>query len=428
MRIPPNSWLVIDANQLPGRDENPTVEMLRRHAGDKSFRLIAAVITHFHSDHYSGMVDVLQLCEAIARNQKRKLHDVVGALVLPRTFEGFKELLTDEESLGPGNRHLRALLGLLPRLEQQRVKICTLDPLQFAWPPALPAQLRTGESWVFTLYPALQTVIEELFTARRKVRNLRRRAEVTRTLQERGNRYAYVLGVGCGRHPGSLHFVLTSDVPGTVFCDLTRALREEILPDAMSKVFAARQGIRRLVHTEAGIHRLRPAQGITVPHHGSAVSPARHDDLSWWLDERRRASRQPAVAIVQGGPNALGQETVDELALAGLRIFATSRPEQLLGRYATCKELDGRLPVPLVPVPVSASCYTEVRQEANTMLGDPDLNGFPAHLAVQGGEHGVVRIVAKDLYEICSAPAGTPATSAVPQLLIHHALAQVFPE
>lgn len=431
IKIPVNRWIVVDSNQAPGGAPNATVEALRQHAERPSFQLTAAVITHLHHDHYSGMVEVLELCEEVARRQKRKLRDVLQTLILPLSFKLFHQYLERNRG-GPGRGHLKAFIRLLRRLEAEGIPCPELQPLQHCW--------GTGQAsrgvWAFNFHPSPEVVTRGLFVDG----HLREEAGAASHLQEVENRFAYILGVGCGTTPGSVHCLLTSDIPGRVFHELTSKLRDELVSEALSDRFGARKGMLPLIYDEDGLNRLWPVQVVTVPHHGSRVDPATAEDLDWWLAKDRRPPERPAIAIAQGGRYTLGEETASELSRARLQIFATSPPERLLARYRTCPELDARLPPPFAakrparpPVPsdqFAASAPVDFlapgrpawylqRESAaeNPMPNDLDAPTSPPHLAVRGGEPGVQRVVAREIYEIRVGPA----------LIVHHELTQVFP-
>ncbi|HEV3455461.1 MAG TPA: hypothetical protein VHG32_02815 [Thermoanaerobaculia bacterium] len=441
MEVPGNGWIVVDANLVPGPKNNPTVEALERHARLPSFHVKAAVITHFNLDHYSGILGVLELCERVARIQGRKLREVCQTLVLPITYKHFYAFIAagkerrDKKTKRAGQAHLRAFLELLPRLKEVGVACIGLEPLQQCWggplhtnhPAGDSSDRPAGESWAFTFHPGAEAVIEEMVLGGSR----RDGAELEEAIHDRENEFAYVLGVGSGKGPGSLHFLLTSDVPGSTFRELTRSLQDEIVPEALSSRFGARQGILPLIDEGASSPRLWPVQGITVPHHGSRADPARHEELSWWLASGHGVPGQPALAVVQGHGQALGKNTVSELAQAQLRIFCTAKPERLLARYRTCKELDAREQRPLRVAPAQASpapqvavesrqslWYREIAPEPNVdMPGDPDSQASPAYLEVRGGGRGLHRVIAKGVYEIVTEPA----------TVLYHDRTQVFP-
>jgi hypothetical protein len=435
--VPRNGWIVVDANLAPGGQPNGSLQLLERYAREDSFKVIAIIITHFHTDHYSGVAEILGLCERLAGERKVPLGDLLDTVVLPQEYDHFYEFV--ESATGkpgrrkhdkarhrpakagstvgkPGKSHLRALLDRLESLRKHGVGITTLSPMTLPWTETASEPLKPDEPWVVNLFPAPVEVNREFFSKKGRFR-VRSLSEIRSALSRNANRYVYVLGVGYGLEPQHFHFLLTSDLPGDVFTDLTTHLRDEILPVSLSRSFGAPREIKSLilrVPAEEGGTRLRfrPVQGITVPHHGSGRNPALCADLEWWLDERCGTSECPALAVVQGGKHALQINTVEELFKARLDVLATTYPEAVAQRYTVCRELDERLSVPLAPP----------RAPLYPIGSMPSAPQVPPHIAVHGGPGGIHRIDLRGVYRIHPRPpAALPAAGTAPASFIPRA-------
>ena len=405
IRVPPNSWIVIDVNKGRG-EENPTRDFLRLYKEQPDFEVLALVITHFHEDHYSGITEILDLCCEEAAGQRDPT--LLQRLILPCPYGAFRDFLKAQNYDGIKG-HLQKLLRYVEELGERMIG--TLPAMQFAWPGSNLAELQAPESWCFTFYPATDDLIRDFLAKLESQPDLRARAALTRQLQEDANRYAYLLEVGCGRNCGDLCFLLTSDLPGSVLGSFTSLLRDRIIPDVLARHFGAFWGIEPLIDRDAPPFHLRPIHGLTVPHHGSGQDVMGHEDLSWWLGSWKTRA-QPAFAIAQGGPHALRENTVKELATAHLRILATSRPERLLDGNEACRDLGSRMRGRLRPAPETP--YSVVQMEVD--MKDDAHPDIPC-LTIHGGSGGLHRVVARRLYEICVDP---------PRIIFHE-LTQLFP-
>lgn len=404
IRVPPNAWIVVDVNKAAS-EQNPTREILERYATQPGFQILALIITHFHDDHYSGVADILHFCKKVAEERGAALPEILRRLILPCSYEIFREFLKDQNH-DKIKGHLKKLLDLV---EEASDLVRTLPAMQYAWKGSNLQGLQAEGIWCFTFYPSTDKVIEEFFTDRRNVSDLGARAERTYFLQEGQNRYAYLLGIGCG-NCGDLCFLLTSDLPGAILGSVTALLRDRILPDVVARQAGAFWAIEPLLDPEAPPHHLRPVGGLTVPHHGSGRGPARHEDLGWWLGSWKQRE-QPTFAIIQGGPQALRGNTVEELAKARLRIFATSRPENLDGNE-TCRDLDSRLLGRLVPALIVPTHVVPMEDKVD----DDGLTDVPC-MTIHGGSGGMHRVIAQRLYEIIPSP----------MTILFHERTQIYP-
>jgi hypothetical protein len=393
IRVPPNSWIVVDVNK-GSREQNATRDILRLYERQPGFQVLALVITHFHEDHYSGVTEILDFCKEVADRRDVALQAVVRRLILPCMYEDFRDFLSDLNYDGVKG-HLEKLLRYVNELGELVVGI--LPAMQYAM--GAPRQgAQAEEIWCFTFYPDTGALVKDFLAKLKKEPDLRARAALTRQLQEDANRYAYLLGIGCGESCGDLCFLLASDLPGSILGNITTHLRDRVLPDVLDGQFGAYGAIEPLIDRSAPTTpHLRPVSGLTVPHHGSGQEPMQQDDLSWWLGSWKPRT-QPAFAVVQGGPYALRENTIEELAKARLRIFATSQPERLLDGNEACRSLPSTPRRRLGPIPVSP--YRVVPKEAEEMEDDA-LPEDVSCLTIHGGSGGLHRVMARRMYEIC---------------------------
>jgi hypothetical protein len=394
VRFPGNQWFVIDSNHAAGGRPNGTVQILRALGEEPGFKIIAVVVTHFHRDHYSGISDIFAFCRELAAQRSRPLSEIVETLILPRSYEAFYKYVKDA-----AKPYLSGVLEELERLPRDEVDIVSLERYQFAWRSPEAGDLLPDESWMFTFYPPANTVNRWLLEGWAPNVNLPPPVKLGSDLQEDENQHAYILGVGQGAESSDLHVLLTSDIPGDEFSTLTRDLRDTILPRVRKGKCGASFDLSLLIRpasAEGGTRTyLRPVQCLTVPHHGSGNGPARAEDLDWWLDERRGEPGRPAFAMVQGGPDALKWNTLEELFTARLEVFATVKPRSILKfprGHIGCKPLDDRMAAAAGP---AAEARPSPRAE------EQDFSPFPAaHLEVHGGVGGIHRVMAENLYKI----------------------------
>jgi Metallo-beta-lactamase superfamily len=320
VRFPGNRWVVIDANHAADGMSPAAVELLRGPAEEPGFEILAVVLTHLHTDHYSGILELLEFCAQLAGRRGGKLGDVVKNLILPKSYDLFLQYLKDVR-----RAYLKSFLTRLESLSEEGVRIEALRHYDFAWRSHASGDLRSDESWLVTYYPPSTEVNRWLFEGR--VPELQPPVKLGSSLVTEDNRFVYVLGVGHGPASSDLHVLLTSDIPGETFSELTRGLRQSVLPGIQARKIGAPYSLGLLIRQASGTEvddradagaRLRPIQCLTVPHHGSGDC-AMAEDLEWWLDDDDQEVERPAFAMVQGGPRAMKRKTLEELfkAIAG---------------------------------------------------------------------------------------------------------------
>src|SRR5262249_43091667 len=141
-------------------ERNPALSILAPHAERPDFHVIAVILTHFHTDHYSGLVEVLDLCDEAARRHGREGHEILDAFCLPASYKAFFERIEEDSRHdgGVGQGHLRKLLK---RLSELKLRTVEFKPHQFAWRRS--AQERLGdEEWIFNFYPDSEIALEEV--------------------------------------------------------------------------------------------------------------------------------------------------------------------------------------------------------------------------------------------------------------------------
>ncbi|MFL6193841.1 MAG: MBL fold metallo-hydrolase [Thermoanaerobaculia bacterium] len=398
VRFPGNRWIVVDANQRPDGKPNPTVELLRGPSEEPGFEVLAVVVTHLHTDHYSGLPAVLDFCEEVARKRGCLLGDVLGTLILPRSYGSFFEMLE-----GAARPYLETLLARLKALSEGGFPIRSLHTYEFAWRSLGNGDLEPEECWLITLYPPSNAVSRWLLGGRNPEVNLPPPVVLGSSLANADNQFAYILGVGYGREEPDLHALLTSDIPGESFASLTRDLGQTVLPGIRERKIGAPFSLGLLVRQEATTasakadapDRLRAVQCLTVPHHGSGRGPAAARDLLWWLDAPDRQPKRPAFAVVQGDSRALKQNTLDELSKADLQVFTTAKPLNFVGLpagHTGCTALDARI--------MAGAPWPAPSAQPSRVLGDDDDPPLSAHLAVFGGKGGIHRVIAQNVFRI----------------------------
>jgi hypothetical protein len=394
--FPGNRWIVVDANHAADGLRNATVELLRGPAEQPGFEIVAIVLTHLHADHYSGLPELLDFCQELASRRGCALDDIVKGLILPRSYDSFIEYIRKV------NRpYLEALLTRLEALAAGPLTIESLRYHDFAWRSLANGDLRPGEGWLVTYYPPPEAVTHWLLGGR--FPELPPPVKLGSSLITADNRFVYFLGVGYGSGPRDLHVLLTSDIPGEAFSDLTRDLRQRVLPRVQAGQVGAPYSLGQLLrqrpegstsHKTDARPRLRPVQCLTVPHHGSGNGPAKAEDLAWWLDKPDEEPKRPAFAMVQGGPRALQKSTIEELFKADLQIFATSKPQSLAESppgHTGCSVLDDK---------IMAGGHRPVPTVRTLRVEEPDSPPLSAHLAVHGGTGGIHLVMAQNLYRI----------------------------
>lgn len=411
IQFPDRSWLVVDANKTPGTKANPLLSLLEAAMKEPDFRLRAIIITHFNSDHYSGVIEVLAKCQEVAEARDVPLGEVVESLVLPFSYDKFYRWLEKRED-GVRQPHLSDFLDVLSNLREKGVLPKVLAAPRIAWRETTEGTFRSSECWVFAFQPSEEGAFRDFLKllGRRGQDLAANPSALEGTIRQNENRYSYVLGVGHGKAPGDLHVLLTADCPGSTLAELTKRLRTRDLLDLGGKwrkgklidlAFGANRDLHRLAVRDTrkamGVRRLLPISGFTVPHHGSGVDRVQASTLEWWLDGHRSADRPP-LAIVQGSQEAVREETIDELAPAGCRIFTTSRPNQLCGPGEPSSALGGRLPA----APEAPRCwpYAYVGVCGCLPPKSGNLKSEIVQVALSGGKGGPGELVLLEVYEI----------------------------
>jgi hypothetical protein len=396
VRFPGNRWFVIDANHPANGLPNASVELLRNPAEQPGFEVLGVVLTHLHADHYSGILELFEFFSQLAERRGCKLGDVVKALILPKSYDLFVQYVRDV-----GRPYLEEFLTRLESLSKEQITIEPLRHYDFAWRSVANGDLWPDEGWLVTYHPPSKAVNRWLLEGRSP--DLPPPVKLGSSLIAADNRFVYILGVGYGRDSPDLHVLLTSDIPGEAFSDLTRDLRQSVLPAIQTRKAGAPYSLGLLIRqtSDMGAYdegntrvSLRPVQCLTVPHHGSG-NCAKAEDLAWWLDEPDQEPGRPAFAMVQGGSRALQWKTLEELFKARLQVFATAKPgifADLPPGHTGCSKLDSR---------IMAGAHRPAPSAQPSRVDDSDSPPpLSAHLAVHGGVGGIYQVMAQDIYRI----------------------------
>src|SRR6185295_2742754 len=186
VRFPGNRWVVVDANHAPDGKPNATVELLREPAEQPGFEIVAVVLTHLHSDHYSGIPELFNFCGELAARRNCALGDIVKVLILPRSYESFLEHLREV-----GRPYLEALITSLEKLAEGEFPIVPLRQHDFAWRSLAPGDVRPNEGWLFTYFPPPEAVTRWILGKR--LPNLPPPVKLGSSLVTADNQFAYLL-------------------------------------------------------------------------------------------------------------------------------------------------------------------------------------------------------------------------------------------
>ena len=95
VRFPGNRWVVVDANHTANGMSPAAVELLRGPAQEPGFEILAVILTHLHTDHYSGILELLEFCAQLAGRRRGRLGDIVKGLILPKSYDLFVQYVRD---------------------------------------------------------------------------------------------------------------------------------------------------------------------------------------------------------------------------------------------------------------------------------------------------------------------------------------------
>jgi hypothetical protein len=398
--LPANRWIIIDTGPVVARDKNPIIGHLRRAAARPNFTVLSVIITHYHQDHFGGMVDLIAWFKELSAGG-RALNSILRGVILPWPYIKFrKHLGLAVTKPGVGMAPLKILYEQLGLLRDRGVPFFQTQALRFVWQRA---SKRPQQPWLFALHPDPLDDPEELLRALNDLAPEGTSAAMPQRYHKVLNRYSTVLGLGYGQDPQNLHCLFLADVPGTVFGDLTARLRDHLLPACQAAGSGAPPpgaAIDLAALAMAGGTRLVPTSAFTVPHHGSGDQPLKANDLGWWLVPAPHPVDRPSLAIVQGGEKSLKHTTVYEIRRSGCRLFATSRPRALLGAARHEDQMDRRRGTMRPPPPTSPRYRLVPSPPAASPNNARECVKGQSCLRVHGGRGGISRVVATNMFEI----------------------------